>query len=148
MKIPIVETWKIEISIVKVHLLLVYVLVPRFGRLINGSIYEPLNGNELLFTNETLFCAPETNTYYIYWKYIPRQDLSAIDMGPYAALDTTLQYSILQVNTTQPGYYTCEITNAGSTKTYKVGVYDKTQHTGRLFLTRFLQFRTTLMGLV
>ena len=93
-------------------------LVEVFGE-INGTVYSSLEENTVLTSNTTLYCVTEnTNTPQVVWRHV---DLFGISTD----LTTTTNgagVSVIQVHTTQPGYYKCEVSQNGgiNTTTYSV----------------------------
>ena len=94
-------------------------LVDIFGE-VNGTVYSPLAENTVLTSDTTLFCVTENgNTPQVVWRYV---DLFGIRTELTSTTDVYTGVSTIQVNTTRPGYYTCEVSQNGamSTVTYSV----------------------------
>ena len=91
-------------------------IVKAFGQ-VTGSTYSSLPYNAVLTSNTTLYCVTENkNTPQVMWSYV---DLSGIKNTLTTTTDIIIGVSIIQVYTTQPGYYTCEVSqNGGMNTTY------------------------------
>ena len=76
-----------------------------------------LSDHAVLTSNTTLYCVTENNgTPQVKWSYI---DLAGTRSVLTATTDATTGVSILHVYITQPGSYSCEVTeNGGSSRTY------------------------------
>ena len=91
-------------------------LVDVFGE-ITGSTYSPLVDNTVLISDTTLYCVTENRiTPEVMWSYV---DLVGTSTDLTSTTDASTGVSTIQVYTTQPGYYSCEVTeNVGSSRTY------------------------------
>ena len=89
-----------------------------FGQ-ITGTTYTSLSDNTVLTSNTTLYCVTENkDTPQVKWTYV---DLSGIRSDLNSTTDASTGVSNIQVITSEPGYYTCEVTeNGGSSKMYTV----------------------------
>ena len=87
-----------------------------FGQ-IAKTTYSPLSDNTVLTSNTTLYCVTENkDTPQVKWSYV---DLAGIRSDLISTTDATTGVSNIQVFATEPGYYTCEVTeNGGSSRTY------------------------------
>ena len=64
------------------------------------------------------------------WSYV---DLAGMRSDVPSTTDLSTGVSIIQVLTSEPGYYTCEVTdNGGSNRMYTVGILNTELYTGRL----------------
>ena len=84
----------------------------------------------LLTSNTTLYCVTENkDTPQVMWNYV---DLFGTRTDLTSTTDTSTGVSIIQVSTTQPGYYTCEVPQNGgmSMGTYTVGLLNTNLYTG------------------
>ena len=71
----------------------------------------------MLTSDTTLYCVTENkDTPQVTWSYL---NLDGIRTDLTSTTDTSTGVSILQVYTTQPGYYTCEVTQNGGMNTVK-----------------------------
>ena len=86
-----------------------------------GSTYSSLEDNTILNADTTLYCITEnTNTPQVMWSYV---DLAGTSTDVTSTTDASTGVSTIEVYTTQPGYYSCEVTeNVGDTKVYTAGV--------------------------
>ena len=93
-------------------------LVNAFGQ-ITGTTYSSLSDNTVLTSDATLYCVTENKyTPQVMWSYV---DLAGTRSDLTSATDVSTGVSNIQVSTTEPGYYTCEMTeNGGSNRTYTV----------------------------
>ena len=91
-------------------------LVNVFGE-VTGSTYSPLENNAVLISDTTLYCLTENeNTPEVMWSYV---DLAGTSTDLTSTTDASTGVSTIQVSTTQPGYYSCEVTeNGGYLKMY------------------------------
>ena len=98
------------------------VLVNVFGE-VTGSTYSPLEENTVLTSDTTLYCVTENeNTPEVMWSYV---DLDGTSTDLTSTTDASTGVSTIQVSTTQPGYYSCEVTeNGGSSRTYTAVMTD------------------------
>ena len=63
-------------------------------------------------------------------------DLAGTRSDLTSTTDATTGVSILHVYTTQPGYYTCEVSeNGGSSRTYTVGLLNTDSYTGIMLIS-------------
>ena len=108
------------------------VLVNVFGE-VTGSTYSSLEDNTVLISDTTLYCVTENkNTPQVMWTHV---DLAGVSTGVTSTTDASTGVSILQVYTTQPGYYSCEVTeNGGSSRTYTAVMTDTNPDTGEYFI--------------
>ena len=92
------------------------VLVNVFGE-VTELTYSPLEDNTALISNTTLYCVTENkNTPEVMWSYV---DLAGTSTDLTSTTDASTGVSTIQVSTTQPGYYRCEVTeNGGYLKMY------------------------------
>ena len=110
-----------------------------FGQ-ITGSTYTSLADNTVLTSNTTLYCVTENkDTPQVVWSYV---DLSDVITNLTSTTDATTGVSIIQVYTTQPGYYTCEVSHNGgmNTTTYTAVMTDTNKYTGSLLPVKHSYF--------
>ena len=90
-----------------------------------------LEDNVILASDTNLYCITENkNTPQVKWSYIDLADTRSVLT---ATTDATTGVSILHVYSTQPGYYTCEVTeNGGSSRTYTAAMTDDSNSTGSI----------------
>ena len=82
----------------------------RFG-ITNGTGYSPLTNNAILTSDTTLYCVTENPSVRgVMWSYV---DLSGVRTDLTSTTNTTTGLSTIQVNSTQPGNYTCEVSQDG-----------------------------------
>ena len=68
------------------------------------------------------------------WSYV---DLAGTSTNLTSTTDASTGVSTIQVYTTQPGYYNCEVTeNGGSDRTYTAVMTDTNPDTGLFFLVK------------
>ena len=93
-----------------------------------------LEDNVILTSDTSLYCVSESNdTSQVKWSYI---DLAGTRSVPTSTTNTTTGVSILHVYTTQPGYYTCEVSeNGGSSRTYTIGLLNTDSYTGIMLIS-------------
>ena len=108
-------------------------LVNIFGQVV-GSTYSQLADDTVLTSNTTLYCVTEnSNTPQVVWSYL---NLDGIKTGLTTTTDASTGVSIIQVYTTQPGYYTCEVSqNGGNRRAYTVIMTDTHRDSGILLLS-------------
>ena len=76
----------------------------------------------------SLLCYREQNTPQVMWSYV---DLAGTKTDLTSTTDASTGVSTIQVYTTQPGYYSCEVTeNGGSNRTYTAVMTDTNPDTG------------------
>ena len=99
-----------------------------FGE-VTGSTYSSLEDNTVLISDTTLYCVTENkNTPQVMWSYV---DLAGTSTNLTSTTDASTGVSTIQVYTTQPGYYSCEVTeNGGSDRTYTAVTTDTNPDTG------------------
>ena len=99
-----------------------------FGE-VTGSTYSSLEDNTVLISDTTLYCVTENkNTPQVMWSYV---DLAGTKTDLTSTTDASTGVSTIQVYTTQPGYYSCEVTeNGGSNRTYTAVMTDTNPDTG------------------
>ena len=104
------------------------VLVNVFGE-VTGSTYSPLVDNTVLISDTTLYCVTENRiTPEVMWSYV---DLAGTSTDLTSTTDASTGVSTIQVSTTQPGYYSCEVTeNVGSSRTYTAEMTGTNPDTG------------------
>ena len=85
----------------------------------------------MLTSDTTLYCVTENkNTPQVKWSYV---DLAGIKSNVPSTTDASTGVSSIQVITSEPGYYTCEVTeNGGSNRMYTVGILTTELFTGKL----------------
>ena len=113
-----------------------FLLVNAFGRIID-STYSSLADNTVLSSDTTLYCVTENkDTPQVTWSYL---NLNGIRTNLTSTTDTSTGVSIIQVSTTQPGYYTCEVSQNGgmNTVTYTAVMRDTSIYTGMQFVFRY-----------
>ena len=83
----------------------------------------------MLTSNTTLYCVTENkDTPQVKWSYV---DLDGIRSDLTSTTDTNTGVSNIQVFTTEPGYYTCEVTEEGGiSRRYTVGILNTELYTG------------------
>ena len=92
-------------------------LVNVFGE-VTGSTYSSLEDNSVLTSNTTLYCVTENeNTPEVMWSYV---DLAGTSTDLTSTTDASTGVSTIQVSTTQPGYYSCEVTENGGVPSSKM----------------------------
>ena len=106
-------------------------LVIQFGQKV-GSLYSSLEDNTVLISDTTLYCVTENeNTPEVMWSYV---DLAGTSTDLTSTTNASTGVSTIQVSTTQPGYYSCEVTeNGGSSRTYTAVMTDTDPDTGTSF---------------
>ena len=112
-----------------------FLLVNAFGR-ITDSTYSSLADNTVLSSDTTLYCVTENkDTPQVTWSYL---NLDGIRTNLTSTTGTSTGVSIIQVSTTQPGYYTCEVSQNGgmNTVTYTAVMRDTDINTGMQFVFR------------
>ena len=100
------------------------------------STYSSLADNTVLTSDTTLYCVTENkDTPQVTWSYL---NLDGIRTNLTSTTDTSTGVSIIQVSTTQPGYYTCEVSQNGgmNTVTYTAVMRDTSIYTGMQFVFR------------
>ena len=97
-------------------------LVNPFGQVIDSS-YSALVDNAILKSNTTLYCVTDINfDLQVVWTY-EHIHSTIIDMP--STTNASTGVSTLRVNTTHPGYYSCEvIEKGGSGRTYRAVMAD------------------------
>ena len=89
-------------------------LVGDFGQLI-GSTFSALEDKAVLKSNTTLYCvSANSNNPEVTWSYT---DAAGTSVELISATNSTTGVSILLVNTTHPGYYSCEVSQDQGTST-------------------------------
>ena len=99
-----------------------------FGE-VTGSSYSPLEDNTVLISDTTLYCVTENkNTPEVMWSYV---DLAGTSTDLTSTTDANTGVSTIQVSTTRPGYYSCEVTeNGGSSRMYTAVMTDTNPDSG------------------
>ena len=107
-----------------------YSLVNIFGE-VTGSTFSSLEDNTILTSDTTLYCVTENrNTPQVKWSYV---DLAGTRTDLASTTNASTGVSTIQVYTTQPGYYSCKVTeNGGSTKMYTAGILNANIYTGNV----------------
>ena len=103
-------------------------LVNAFGK-VSGTSYSSLPHDSVLISNTTLYCVTEVrNTPQVKWSYV---DLADTGTDLTSTTNASTGVSTIQVYTTQPGYYSCEVTeDGGSNRTYTAIQTDIDPYTG------------------
>ena len=114
-----------SVSVLGINLVIIRVscvLVNVFGE-VTGSTYSSLEDNTVLISDTTLYCVTENkNTPEVMWSYV---DLAGTSTDLTSTTDASTGVSTIQVYTTQPGYYSCEVTeNGGSSRMYTAVMTD------------------------
>ena len=107
-------------------------LVGTFGQII-GSTYSSLVDDTVLTSNTTLYCVTENkDTPQVTWSYL---NLDGIRTDLTSTTDTSTGVSSILAYTTQPGYYTCEVSqNGGSGRAYTIIMTDTHRDSGILLI--------------
>ena len=84
-------------------------------------VYSSLEDNTILISNTTLYCVTENeNTPQMKWSYV---DLAGTRTDLASTTNASTGVSTIQIYTTQPGYYSCALTeNGGIFRAYTVGI--------------------------
>ena len=93
-------------------------------------MYTSLSDNIILTSNTTLYCVTENmETPQVVWSYL---NLDGIRTNLTTTTDAITGVSIIEASTTQPGYYTCEVSQNGgmNTVTYTAVMTDTDIYTG------------------
>ena len=103
-------------------------LVNQFGK-VTGMVYSSLEDNTILISNTTLYCITENeNTPQVMWSYV---DLAGTSTDVTSTTNASTGVSTIEVYTTQPGYYSCAVTeNGGSNRTYTAVMTDTNPDSG------------------
>ena len=88
------------------------------------SAYNPLQNNQIIFQDTTLYCITETN---LPWSYV---DLAGNRTVLNTTVDANTGISILAVTTDNPGYYSCQADG----RIYTVGFFDPTNSSSKLYI--------------
>ena len=101
-----------------------------FGQQINSTSHISLTEDSILTNNTTLYCVTGNSTYpEVVWSYL---DPSGNRTNLTASYNNNTGLSTLYVYSSQPGYYSCEITdNDGIVETHYVRMLDVTLYTGK-----------------
>ena len=104
-----------------------------FGE-VTGTTYSSLEDNAILISNTTLYCVTENkNTPQVMWSYV---DLAGTRTDLTSTTDASTGVSTIQVYTTQPGYYSCDVTKDGGIEgTYTVRILFTDMYLGSLYHT-------------
>ena len=123
---------QIEYSLYSIYLFISIFLVNAFGKF-SGNIYSSLPHNTVLISDTTLYCVTENkNTPQVKWTHV---DLAGIRTDIASTTNASTGVSTIQVYTTQPGYYSCEVTeDGGSNITYTAVMTDTNPDTGIFYL--------------
>ena len=97
----------------------------------------------MLTSNTTLYCVTENkDTPQVKWSYL---DLDGIRSDLTSTTDANTGVNNIQVFTTEPGYYTCEVTeDGGISKMYTVGILNTELYTGELKIFKYLYTTKTV----
>ena len=78
------------------------------------------------------------------WSYV---DLAGTSTDLTSTTNANTGVSTIQGSITQPGYYSCEVTENGGTKeTYTVGILNTNMYTGSILLTYVLGAYTRMLA--
>ena len=115
-------------GVYQIHISIHYSLVNVFGE-VTGSTYSSLEDNTILNADTTLYCITEnTNTPQVMWSYV---DLAGTSTDVTSTTDASTGVSTIEVYTSQPGSYNCEVTeNGGSNRTYTAVMTDTNPDSG------------------
>ena len=100
-----------------------------FGQ-VNETTYSLLTNNTILASDTTLYCVTDSpSVREVIWNYV---DLAGIRTNLTSTTNVTTGVSIIEAYTTQPGYYTCEVSQNGgiNTTTYTAVMTDTDIYTG------------------
>ena len=113
-----------------------------FGE-VTESTYSSLAYFAVLTSNTTLYCVTENkNTPQVMWSYV---DLAGNKTDLSSTTDASTGVSTIQVYTTQPGYYSCEVTeNGGSRKTYTAVMTYTNPDTGNYVIVNLIYERNNV----
>ena len=114
-------------------------LVNAFGK-VSGTSYSSLPHDSVLISDTALYCVTE-NKNTVKWSYV---DLADTRTDLTSTTNSNTGVSIIQVYTTQPGYYSCKVTeNGGSSRTYTAVMTDTNPDTGLFLLMKpFVRFNS------
>ena len=123
----------IQILLKYISIVYIIYLVHIFGQ-ITGSTYSSLADDTVLTSNTTLYCVTENKgTPQVVWSYL---NLDGIKTNLPSTTDANTGVSTIQAYTTQPGYYTCEVSqNGGSRRAYTIIMTDTHRDSGILLLS-------------
>ena len=106
------------------------VLVIQFGIITSGTP-TALNNNDILFTNEVIFCVTERGSSQVVWTYTSDSNGQMEENLIATSWDAATGVSTLNVNTDKQGFYQCSVTqNNGVDASFKVGVFNTRDTTG------------------
>ena len=112
----------------------IHLLEGSFGLQINSTTHISLTEDYILTNNTTLYCVSGNFTYpEVVWSYLhPSGNRTNLTATSY---DNSTGLSTLNVYSSQPGYYSCEITdNDRMVETHSVRMLDVTLYTGKLLV--------------
>ena len=102
-----------------------------FGQ-VNETAYSPLTNNTILTSTTTLYCVTDSPSVRgVMWSYV---DLSGVRTNLNSTTNATTGLSTLQVYSTYPGNYTCELSQNGgiNTTTFTALMKDTNIYTGNI----------------
>ena len=105
-------------------------LVIQFGTITDGTPVA-LNNNDILFTNEVIFCVTELTSSHIVWTYTSDSNDQIQENLIATSWNAVTGVSTLNVSTGKQGFYQCSVTqNNGDNAFFKVGVFNRRDTTG------------------
>ena len=106
-------------------------IVIQFGTIISDSAFKELINNEIIFTNENVFCVTESGHNGLEWTFRENSIDSTPEIQSATSWSAATSVSSLSVNTMQQGYYTCKARQDIVDIIYfTVGVFNSTKTTG------------------
>ena len=108
-----------------------------FAEFTPPSAYTVLTTNTVFMSNKQIACATSNTSQRIQWSYQPTQEVNRTNVTT-ATWDSTTGISMVDIMTSQQGYYQCTIVYEGTSVIYTAAIFDPDITTGIHLQSQFL----------
>ena len=93
--------------------------------------YRVIEDNTVFYANSTIVCATNDTSQIIQWFYVSTQTGNETNLTSLANWNNSTGISIIEIETSQQGYYSCEIMTDSGVTAYTIVIFDPTVTIGK-----------------
>ena len=93
--------------------------------------YRVIEDNTVFYANSTVVCATIDTSQIIQWFYVSTQTGNEVNLTSLANWNNSTGISIIEIETSQQGYYSCEIMTDSGVTAYTIAIFDPTVTIGK-----------------